>query len=101
MTLFSEDFIDELAQRCMIELNQDEKQHIRHDLEQVFKHIESLNEINTDNTSPCTHGHHFLENVVREDLVKNCLDRETFLNNSPAHIAGMIRVPTIINKEGS
>jgi len=39
------------------------------------------------------------KNVFREDIVKNTLEREKLLENAPDKIGGMIKVPSILNKE--
>ena len=55
-----------------------------------------MKEVDTKDVPVCNHVREEIESVMREDEPDQSLDRKTFLDNSPSHIGGMIRVPTII-----
>lgn len=96
MTQPNRDLIQYLTQLSHIHCTENEQKSLMKDLREILDYVEELQEINTENTSPY---HHVLENfvnVMREDEVGETLSRETFLNNAPSHIGGMIRVPPVI-----
>lgn len=97
--MLTEEEFDKLAKLCRIECTADEKKKFVTSLLRVLSHIGKLEEVDTEGVQPC---HHVLEtqvNVLRPDEVKDLLLREDFLNNSPAHVGGMIKVPPVM-KEG-
>jgi aspartyl-tRNA(Asn)/glutamyl-tRNA(Gln) amidotransferase subunit C len=95
---FSEETIDFLSKASAISVQPDEREQLKEDLKKIFIHIESLKEVPTENIRPCSHPLEIV-NVVRDDVTGTCLSRQTFMDNCPAHIAGMVRVPTILQKD--
>lgn len=90
--------IEELSMLCRIKCTEEEKNRFQTDMEQILKYFEQLQEIDTDGVKPLNN---ILENIVsqnvfREDDVEPTFSRQTFLDNSPSHTGGMIRVPPII-----
>lgn len=61
--------IGHLLELARIDINQEEKIKLSSDLEEVLNYVQKLNEVKTDNIEPMTGGS-FLENVYREDEVK-------------------------------
>lgn len=57
-----------------------------------------MKEVDTEGVEVCNHVSETVSNVMREDDIGETLPRETFLENSPSHVGGMIRVPTVIKK---
>ena len=37
--------------------------------------------------------------IGHQDVEEPLIDRETFLNNSPSHVGGMIKIPPVIEFE--
>jgi aspartyl-tRNA(Asn)/glutamyl-tRNA(Gln) amidotransferase subunit C len=96
---FDDKKMESLMKSSVLELTTQEKIDFKDDLKNIFNYIENLKLIPTDHVNACTHPLQELGNVVRDDEIKPSLDRQLFLDNSPAHIGAMIRVPTIIHKD--
>lgn len=98
MAKLNKETIAQLTRLCRIDCTEEERDALLQDLGKILDYIEQLQEINTDNIPAC---HQVLENsgnVFREDEIGQTLDRAAFLANSPSHIGGMIRVPTVIKQ---
>jgi aspartyl-tRNA(Asn)/glutamyl-tRNA(Gln) amidotransferase subunit C len=86
-----------LLKLCKIECTDDERNELRGSINNVLEYVEQLKEINTDSTPSCNFVLGALvNNHFREDSVNDLLKRESFLENAPEKIGGMIRVPTIL-----
>jgi len=90
--------IKQLTSLCRIDCTEEEELSLLEDLKKILAHIEQLQQINTDDVPACNHILEGMSNVMREDAVKNTLNREEFLANAPSHIGGMIRVPPVIKQ---
>lgn len=88
--------IEYLSDLSRIDLSEEEQNNLLQDLESILTYIDLLNEADTEGIEPCNHVLADMSNVMREDETGEVLPRETFLNNSPAQIGGMIRVPPVI-----
>ncbi|MFI0434503.1 MAG: Asp-tRNA(Asn)/Glu-tRNA(Gln) amidotransferase subunit GatC [Parachlamydiaceae bacterium] len=98
MVKLDKETIQQLTRLCRIDCTQEEQASLLEDLEKILAYIEQLDEVNTENITPCNHILEGMANVMREDVIGEGLDREKFLANAPSHIGGMIRVPLVINK---
>lgn len=96
MEEFDEKQLDKLAKLCRIECTEEEKKALHSQIAGVLKYVQQLGEIETDGVQPCYRVLETLSNVMREDEVGELLEREKFLDNAPAHVGGMIRVPPVI-----
>lgn len=88
--------VDKLTKLSRIRCTETEKDTLLKDLKKILKYMEQLNEIDTENVPPCSHVLADMVNVTREDVVGPTMPRDTFLENAPSHIGGMIRVPPVI-----
>lgn len=95
---FSEEMINSLSRAAAMSVPDNEREQLRQDLKKIFTHIESLKQVPTENVRPRSHPLDTV-NVVRDDVAGTCLDRQTLMDNCPAHIGGMVRVPTILQKD--
>lgn len=98
MSHLNEESIKKLTQLCRIDCTEDEQEALLNDLENILNLVDQLKEIDTENVKPCNHVLAEIHNVMREDEVGETLPRDLFLNNSPSHTGGMIRVPPVISK---
>lgn len=96
MTEFDKDTLIHLTQLCRINCDDEELQTLLKNLQSILGYIDQLKEVDTENAPICNHVSEFVESFVREDEIAASLDRETFLKNSPSHVGGMVRVPTVI-----
>lgn len=96
MAEFDEKELSKLTKLCRIECTEEEKKKLFESLKKVIKYVEQLQEVDTEGVPPCNHVLEAASNVMREDEIGKVLPREKFLANAPAHVGGMIRVPTVI-----
>lgn len=96
---FSDEKILFLMKSSAMSLTCEEQEGLKVDLKKIFTYIESLKQVPTEHVQACTHPLSHVCNIVRDDILEPTLDKQAFLSNSPAHIASMVRVPTIIHKD--
>lgn len=88
--------IQNLIKLSRIDCNEEEQDALLHDLENILGLFEQLQEIDTEQVTPCNHVLEGMGNVMRDDIVHPPMPRELFLGNAPSQIGGMIRVPPVI-----
>lgn len=86
-----------VAELAMLELTNEEADMYAEDLSAFMAYADKLNELNTDGVQPMTHALQQI-NVMREDVVKDVLDREEMLKGAKEHQDGEIKVPTILSE---
>lgn len=96
MVKTDKDTVRRLAALCRIHCTPQEEEELLEGLQKILNYVDRLDEIDTENVSPCDHVIAGMVNVEREDEVGPVLDTQTFLQNAPAHVGGMIRVPPVI-----
>lgn len=96
---FDEKELDKLTKLSRINCTEAEKRDLFTSLSTILSYVEQLDELDLKDVAPCHHIVSQVKNTLREDEPKETLSREEFLANSPAHISGMIRVPTVFLKE--
>lgn len=101
MTKITKDTIQQVASLCRIHCSDDEIEALEKDLSKIVEYIDLLSTIDTDGVEPCNHVLEEVVNVMREDEIKEPLDRDAFLSIAPDKVAGMIRVPPVIRRNPS
>jgi len=91
--------IEHLATLCRIHMTDEDLDQMQNDLEKILQHVEQLQEIDTDDVPPCNQVIPSLHSVMRKDVIGATLSRDEFLENSPDHDGGMIRVPPVMTKQ--
>mgnify|MGYP001020874565 FL=1 len=66
-------------------------------MDAILSYMDNLSEINTDAVKPTTYALP-MENVFREDVVKQSLDRELALSNAPLKEGGYFKVPRVLEE---
>ncbi|MEL6922403.1 MAG: Asp-tRNA(Asn)/Glu-tRNA(Gln) amidotransferase subunit GatC [Bacteroidota bacterium] len=89
------ELISRLEHLARLELSAEEKQRIQHDLNEILKMVEKLNELDTDGVAPLVYLSE-AENVAREDEVRHQVDRAAALKNAPQQDGTYIKVPKVI-----
>ena len=64
-------------------------------METMLDYIDTLNELDTEGIEPMSHVFP-VNNVFREDVVKESLSRELALSNAPLKDDGYFRVPKVL-----
>lgn len=88
--------IQALTKLSRISCSLEEQADLLNDLQKILSYIEQLSEVDTEGVLPCNHVISGMANVMREDRVGESMPRELFLENAPAKVGGMIRVPPVL-----
>lgn len=91
------DTIDKIAHLARLEFNEEAKEQIKTDMNNLLDFVDQLNEINTSNIEPLIYISDEV-NVLREDIVKHDITQVEALKNSPDHDSDYFKVPTMIEK---
>ena len=87
--------IEHLAQLARLSVSDNEKTLFADQIDSILSYMDKLNELDTSTVEPTSHVIS-LSNVVREDLLKDSLQRENALSNAPDRTDKFYRVPKII-----
>lgn len=96
MTQVSINDVQHLARLSSLQLDDNEAESLRGDIERILGYIEQLSELNTEGVEP-TYQVTDLSNVWRDDVVDDYgLGREELLSLSPDQDSGHIKVPKVL-----
>jgi aspartyl-tRNA(Asn)/glutamyl-tRNA(Gln) amidotransferase subunit C len=96
MTTISTDDVHHLAQLSSLQLDTNQVESLRLDLENIVGYIEQLSELDTTGVEP-TYQVTDLQNVWREDEVDDYgVSRESLLAMAPAADKNQIKVPKVL-----
>ncbi|HEV8051833.1 MAG TPA: Asp-tRNA(Asn)/Glu-tRNA(Gln) amidotransferase subunit GatC [Parachlamydiaceae bacterium] len=96
MAILTKESIKNLIKLSRIDCTEEEQDALLLDLEKIVGLFNQLEEVDTENVSPCNQVIEGMANVMRDDIVGEAMPRETFLSNAPSQIGGMIRVPPVL-----
>lgn len=98
MSKLTSDLVKEIGEIARIAITDEEAQQYAAQLEGVLVQADQLQEVNTDNIQPTTHGIVLtMKNVMREDEPHNGLTEEEAFKNAPEPSEdGQFRVPSIL-----
>ena len=91
----SDETIEYVGILAKLELNEEEKEHAKKDMEEMLNYIDKLNELDTTGVEPMSHVFP-VNNVFREDVVTNGDGSKETLSNAPAQKDGGFKVPKTI-----
>jgi aspartyl-tRNA(Asn)/glutamyl-tRNA(Gln) amidotransferase subunit C len=99
MNNFDKKALKTLEKLSRIKCTPDEEQALLEGINKILDYAELLDEVDTTGVSPCNFVLQELQqNVMREDVIEDIIPTNLFLANAPDQIAGMIKVPSILNK---
>ena len=87
-----------MARLARLDLTDDELEHYTGQLAAILDHAADIEALDLAGVEPMTHPVP-LSNVLREDVVRPCLDRDEVLAAAPAAESGRFRVPPILGEE--
>ncbi|MBF5059476.1 Asp-tRNA(Asn)/Glu-tRNA(Gln) amidotransferase subunit GatC [Candidatus Neptunochlamydia vexilliferae] len=96
MSNLDKETIEHLTRLSRIRCSEKEVDTLLKNLQSILGYIDQMKEVDTEDVPVCNHVSEEIGMVVREDEVSESLPRETFLENSPSQVGGMIRVPPVI-----
>lgn len=93
--IITENIIEYVAALSKIELSEEEAYKAKHDLTNIFSHIETMNGLDTEDTLPMDHVFN-IKNVFREDVVTGEDRRDELLKGAPCKGKGYFMVPKTV-----
>ena len=84
-----------VAQLAKLEFNEEEEKEVMEELDRMFKYMENLNELNTDDVN-ITINPYCVKNKFREDIVEESMEVKDVLDNSPQNLKEYIVVPQVM-----
>ncbi len=90
--IISDETIEYVGILAKLELSGGEKEQAKSDMGRMLDYIDKLGELDTTDVEPMSHVFP-VQNVFREDVVKNGDTREQLLANAPEQKDGMFMVP--------
>ena len=86
-----------VARLARLDLTEDELEHYTDQLAAILDHAADIEALDLEGVEPMTHPVP-LVNVLREDIVRPCLDRDEVLAAAPAAESGRFKVPPILGE---
>lgn len=84
-----------VANLARINLSEEEVKTFQGQLEQIVEYVEKIGELDVSDIEPTSHAHP-VQNVFREDVVKDSLAREDVMANAPEQTDEQFKVPKIV-----
>ena len=97
MERISLDEVRHVAALARLELTDEELETLKGELSALLQHVESIRRLDTSSVAPTSHAI-LLENVLRPDEARPCLDREEVLAAAPLTEDGRFKVPSILGE---
>lgn len=91
------DTVDKIAHLARLEFENEAKEQIMKDMNNMLSFIDKLSELNTSNIEPLIYMSDEV-NVLREDEVKQEITQQEALKNAPKHDSDYFKVPRMIEK---
>jgi len=82
-----------VARLARLRLSEQEVDRMAGEMSTILGHVETMNELDLEGIEPTSHVVE-LQNVLREDVPRDCLPRERALEQAPDVADGGFRVPT-------
>lgn len=89
--------VDKIAHLARLEFENEAKEEIIKDMNNMLSFIDKLNEVDTSNIAPLIYMSDEV-NVLREDMVKQEITQDEALKNAPKHDSDYFKVPKVIEK---
>jgi len=91
------EIIEKISGLACLEFEDEEKEKIRQDLEQILTFVEKLRDLDTEDVDPLIYLSDNT-NVLREDRMSGSISHDEALLNAPETSEGFFKVPKVINK---
>jgi aspartyl-tRNA(Asn)/glutamyl-tRNA(Gln) amidotransferase subunit C len=88
--------VEHVADLARLRFDEETLELLTEQMNDILTYMETLNELDTSEVPPTTHAM-ALNNVFREDLIRESLDEESALANAPQAAKGSFQVPRIID----
>ena len=95
--MFTKEVVDDLADKLLIGLTEEENQMVLDEFEVIDKQINIINEIDgIEKVEPMTHTLDDFEFELRDDEVEESVPIDDLLSNCDVHSAREIEVPKVV-----
>lgn len=98
MTKISKKEVEHIAKLARIDLSEKEKVKFEKELSSILEFVSELQKVDTKDVKPLSQVT-ALENVLREDEIKNQPNRDELLKNVPSQQDGFIKVKKVFEEE--
>ena len=89
--------VDKIAHLARLEFENEAKEEIKKDMNNMLSFVDKLNELDTTNIEPLIYMSEEV-NVMRENDVKKVITQDEALKNAPKHDSDYFKVSKVINK---
>ncbi len=93
--IINREVIEYVGILAKLELNEEEKEQAKRDMNKMLTYIDKLNELDVTGVEPMSHVFP-VSNVFREDVVTNGDERDLVLGNAPAQKENCFKVPRTV-----
>lgn len=87
--------VEKIAELAKLKFSEEELENFTHQMNDILKYMEKLNELNTDNVEPLSHPIEST-NVFRNDELKSSISTNDALKNAPLADEDYFKVPKVI-----
>lgn len=95
--MFTKEVVDDLADKLLIGLTEEENKMVLEEFEIIDKTINTINEIkDIQKIEPMTHTLDDFEYSLREDTIEESVPIEDLLSNCDVHSAREVEVPKVV-----
>jgi aspartyl-tRNA(Asn)/glutamyl-tRNA(Gln) amidotransferase subunit C len=91
--MIERDQVLHVARLARLRLTDDEVDRMAGEMSKILEHVEKMTQLDLDGVEPTSHVVE-LQNVLREDVPRECLPREQALEPAPDVAGGGFRVPS-------
>jgi aspartyl-tRNA(Asn)/glutamyl-tRNA(Gln) amidotransferase subunit C len=91
--MIERDQVMHVARLARLRLIEDEVERMAGEMSKILEHVAKMNELDLDGVEPTSHVVE-LQNVLRDDVPRECLSREQALAPAPDVAEGGFRVPS-------
>ncbi len=88
--------VDKISHLARLEYENEAKEEIIKDMNNMLSFVEKLNELDTSNIEPLIYMSEEV-NVIREDEIEHDISQDEALKNAPQHDSDYFKVPKVIN----
>jgi aspartyl-tRNA(Asn)/glutamyl-tRNA(Gln) amidotransferase subunit C len=89
--------VEYVAELARLSFDEDEKDRLAEDLNQILAYVEKLGELDTESEDIIVNPY-YIENKFREDEITPSMNLEDVLKNAPETLEEYVLVPTIIKE---
>lgn len=87
--------VEKISKLAKLKFSDEELENFTHQMNDILKYMEKLNELDTENVEPLAHPLESI-NVFREDSLKSSVSTEDALKNAPLKDDKYFKVPKVI-----